>query len=158
MQNTFMKRSWIRVTLVVIGLAAVAAIVTGQIVRGAADRKLREAILAELQPVALKNCTLKRFGSANDGGYLMCENLIEPLDTGYSYGVGQTTTGDARSRADITFPCTNTTVSILRGQSATAAGLSFTTNASEIAPATGIRVSSTRWKTRLARTAIPAGV
>ena len=53
-----------------------------------AERKLREAILAELQPVALKNCTLKRFGSANDGGYLMCENLIEPLDTGYSYGVG----------------------------------------------------------------------
>jgi hypothetical protein len=52
------------------------------------ERKLREAILAELQPVALKNCTLKRFGSANDGDYLMCENLIEPLDTGYSYGVG----------------------------------------------------------------------
>jgi len=23
-----------------------------------------------------------------NGGYLMCENLIEPLDTGYSYGVG----------------------------------------------------------------------
>jgi hypothetical protein len=31
---------------------------------------------------------LKRFGSANDGGYLMCENLIEPIDTAYSYGVG----------------------------------------------------------------------
>jgi hypothetical protein len=49
---------------------------------------LRAQILAELQPVALKNCTLKRFGSANDGGYLMCENLIEPLDAAYSYGVG----------------------------------------------------------------------
>ncbi len=70
--------------LVVIALAAAAAVVTGEIVRSAAERKLREAILAELQPVALKNCTLKRFGSANDGGYLMCENLIEPLDTGYS--------------------------------------------------------------------------
>ena len=68
--------------LVVIALAAAAAVVTGAIVRSAAERKLREAILAELQPVALKNCTLKRFGSANDGGYLMCENLIEPLDTG----------------------------------------------------------------------------
>jgi hypothetical protein len=32
---------------------------------------------------------LKRFGSANDGGYLMCENLIEPLDAAYSYGVGR---------------------------------------------------------------------
>lgn len=54
----------------------------------AAQRQLRESILAELQPVALKNCTFKRFGSANDGGYLMCENLIEPLDAAYSYGVG----------------------------------------------------------------------
>src|SRR4029077_12371759 len=60
----------------------------GAVVRQAAGRKLREAILAELQPVALKNCTFKRFGSANDGGYLMCENLIEPLEAGYSYGVG----------------------------------------------------------------------
>jgi len=36
----------------------------------------------------LKNCALKRFGSTNDGGYLVCENLIEPLDAAYSYGVG----------------------------------------------------------------------
>jgi hypothetical protein len=73
MQNAIRKQSWIRIT---------------DFVRTAAKRKLRESILAELQPVVLKNCTLKRFGSANDGGYLMCENLIEPLDTGYSYGVG----------------------------------------------------------------------
>ncbi len=60
----------------------------GGFARRAAARRLREAILAELQPVALKNCTLKRFGSPNDGGYLMCENLIEPLNAAYSYGVG----------------------------------------------------------------------
>ena len=88
MQDSFIKRPLIRITFVVIAVAAAAVVVTGEIVRSAAARKLREAILAELQPVALKNCTLKRFGSANDGGYLMCENLIEPLDTGYSYGVG----------------------------------------------------------------------
>jgi hypothetical protein len=88
MQAAFRKQSWIRITLVVIALAAAAVIVTGEIVRSAERRRLREAILAELQPVALKNCTLKRFGSANDGGYLMCENLIEPLDAAYSYGVG----------------------------------------------------------------------
>jgi len=74
--------------VVVIAFAATAAVVIGEVVRSATKRKLREAILAELQPVMLKNCTLKRFGSANDGGYLMCENLVEPLDTGYSYGVG----------------------------------------------------------------------
>src|SRR6476646_3783267 len=83
-----MRRTCIRIALVVIALAAAAALVIGALVHHAAGRKLREAILAELQPVALKNCTLKRFGSANDGGYLMCENLIEPLDAGYSYGVG----------------------------------------------------------------------
>src|SRR5262249_8683471 len=88
MRDAFRKQSWIRITLVVIALAAAAAVVTGEIVRSAAKHKLREAILAELQPVVLKNCTLKRFGSPNDGGYLMCENLIEPLDAAYSYGVG----------------------------------------------------------------------
>jgi hypothetical protein len=84
-----MKRSFIRIAFVIIAIAAAAAVVIGDLARDVAGRKLREAILAELQPVALKNCTLKRFGSAYDGGYLMCENLIEPLDTGYSYGVGR---------------------------------------------------------------------
>ena len=79
----------IRTTLAIIAFAAAAAIVTGDLVHRAAGRKLREAILAELQPVSLKNCTIKRFGSPNDGGYLMCENLIEPLDAAYSYGVGR---------------------------------------------------------------------
>ena len=83
-----MRRHAIRIALVVISFAAAAAIAIGDVVHRAAARRLREAILAELQPVVLKNCTLKRFGSANDGGYLMCENLIEPLDAGYSYGVG----------------------------------------------------------------------
>jgi hypothetical protein len=84
-----MKRPWIRITFVIVALAAATAIVIGDVERRAAGRKLRKAILAELQPIALKNCTLKRFGSANDGGYLMCENLIEPLDSAYSYGVGR---------------------------------------------------------------------
>jgi hypothetical protein len=48
----------------------------------------RAALLADLQPVALSNCTLKRYGSAHDGGYLLCENLIAGLATAYSYGVG----------------------------------------------------------------------
>jgi len=58
MRDAFRKQSWIRITLVVIALAAAAAVVTGEIVRSAAKHKLREAILAELQPVVLKNCTL----------------------------------------------------------------------------------------------------
>ena len=41
------------------------------------ERQIRQALLEELRPVSLKNCTLKRFGSTYDGGYLMCENLID---------------------------------------------------------------------------------
>ena len=74
--------------MVIIAFAAAAAVLVSARVHDAAGRELRETILAELQPVALKNCTLKRFGSANDGGYLMCQNLIEPIDAAYSYGIG----------------------------------------------------------------------
>lgn len=50
-------------------------------------RRIREALLSELRPVALKNCTIERFGSANDGGYLMCGNLITGVASAYSYGI-----------------------------------------------------------------------
>jgi hypothetical protein len=50
--------------------------------------QLRRAILSELQPVALQNCSLERFGSANDGGYVMCANLLDRIDAAYSYGIG----------------------------------------------------------------------
>ena len=56
--------------------------------RAARERQMRQALLHELRPVALQNCALARVGSPNDGGYLMCENLIESLEAGYSYGVG----------------------------------------------------------------------
>ena len=56
--------------------------------RAARERRLRQELLDELRPVALQNCTLARVGSANDGGYLMCGNLIENLGAAYSYGVG----------------------------------------------------------------------
>ena len=88
MQQALIKRPFIRITFVIIALGAATAVVITGLARRAAGRKLREAILAELQPVVLKNCTFARFGSANDGGYLMCEDLIEPLDAAYSYGVG----------------------------------------------------------------------
>jgi hypothetical protein len=50
-------------------------------------RPIREALLAELQPVALSNCDLKRYGSANDGGYLACANLLSGVQSAYSYGI-----------------------------------------------------------------------
>jgi hypothetical protein len=51
-------------------------------------RQLRVQLLKELRPVTLENCTLKRVGSANDGGYLMCGNLLENVQAAYSYGIG----------------------------------------------------------------------
>jgi hypothetical protein len=46
-----------------------------------------QALASELQPVTLKNCTLRRYGSANDGGYLMCGNLTDSAVAAYSYGI-----------------------------------------------------------------------
>ena len=47
----------------------------------------RQAYFQMLQPVALSNCELQRFGEPNDGGYLMCGNLLGNVQAGYSYGI-----------------------------------------------------------------------
>jgi hypothetical protein len=51
-------------------------------------RQIREALYAAFTPVQLTNCTLQRFGETNDGGYLMCGNLLSAAQSGYSYGIG----------------------------------------------------------------------
>jgi Methyltransferase FkbM domain len=51
------------------------------------DREQRRGLFEMLQPVALANCQLERFGEANDGGYLMCGNLLGDVQSGYSYGI-----------------------------------------------------------------------
>ena len=48
----------------------------------------RRVLFETLQPVALSNCDLKRFGEAHDGGYLMCSNLLSSVQSAYSYGIG----------------------------------------------------------------------
>jgi hypothetical protein len=50
-------------------------------------RRLREALYAAFAPVTITNCQLERFGSANDGGYLMCGNLFGAASAAYSYGI-----------------------------------------------------------------------
>lgn len=52
------------------------------------ERQIPEALLEELRPVSLRNCTLARFWSTYDGGYLLCENLADDVGAAYSYGVG----------------------------------------------------------------------
>jgi hypothetical protein len=51
-------------------------------------RQIRQQLLMELRPVTLKNCTIRRFGGTNDGGYLMCDNLLGNVQAAYSYGIG----------------------------------------------------------------------
>lgn len=50
--------------------------------------KRRQLLLAELKPVTLENCQLARFGGVNDGGYVMCMNLLDGIQSAYSYGIG----------------------------------------------------------------------
>jgi hypothetical protein len=47
----------------------------------------RDRLFAGLQPVKLRNCELVRFGEANDGGYLVCGNLLTEVGAAYSYGI-----------------------------------------------------------------------
>ena len=51
------------------------------------EGEIRRTLLEELQPVSLANCDLRRYGEPHDGGYLLCENLLESVTAGYSYGI-----------------------------------------------------------------------
>jgi hypothetical protein len=47
----------------------------------------RTALFAEIQPVRITNCDMRRFGEPNDGGYALCANLLGDVKAGYSYGI-----------------------------------------------------------------------
>ena len=49
--------------------------------------QVRKALFAEIQPVHVTNCELRRFGEPHDGGYPLCENLLGRVKSGYSYGI-----------------------------------------------------------------------
>lgn len=53
----------------------------------AREARLRRSLFEMVQPVALTNCQLERFGETHDGGYLMCANLLGRVQSGYSYGI-----------------------------------------------------------------------
>lgn len=73
----------------------------------------RKALFEMLRPVALENCRLERFGESHDGGYLMCADLLDAVQSGYSYGInGYDKWGcDISRRADVRihqYDCFNT--------------------------------------------------
>jgi len=74
-----------RVAAAAAALAVVAA--GGCYIHEPRTPRVRQALFDELQPVMLKNCTLRRYGGPADGGYLMCENLVQGVQSAYSYGI-----------------------------------------------------------------------
>lgn len=88
-QRTSGPRSVVLWTAIAIFTAVVAAAaVSPRLYPKPTARQIRQQLAAELQPVALKNCTLERVGGPNDGGYLMCGNLLGDVRSAYSYGIG----------------------------------------------------------------------
>ena len=51
------------------------------------NSEVRRHLFAELRPVALVKCELERLGEAQDGGYLVCGNLLHGVKAAYSYGI-----------------------------------------------------------------------
>jgi hypothetical protein len=116
------RRLWFRIALLVVLVTGV--LVVRNQVKVNRNRALsaeqaalivsnRQALFDLLQPVALANCKLERFGEANDGGYLLCANLLDGVQAGYSYGIsGYDKWGcDVSTRFNVTlhqYDCFNT--------------------------------------------------
>jgi hypothetical protein len=101
--STTRRRLW-RAAVAIVLLAVAGAVVRNQVrvhqnrqarVAAAAVREnraslegpWRQILFEMLQPVAVTNCDLERFGEAHDGGYLMCANLLRDVRSAYSYGI-----------------------------------------------------------------------
>jgi hypothetical protein len=108
---------------VVVGLiAALCVILAAPKLRPKARpaHEIRQELLAELWPLPLKNCTLERVGKHNDGGYLVCGNLLGNVRSAYSYGIaGEDSWGcDVSRRLDVVvhqYDCFDPTRSVCEG-------------------------------------------
>jgi hypothetical protein len=72
------KVIWV-VSLVI--AVAILVLVFQKITHYIEKRDIRQSLFSELEPVKLSNCIMKRFGAPNDGGYLMCENLLDRVQS-----------------------------------------------------------------------------
>jgi hypothetical protein len=79
------------------------------------SKQIRQALYDAIEPVAVTNCELKRFGDANDGGYLLCGNFLSGTEVAYSYGINGTDNWGCEISKALAVPvhqydCFNTTV------------------------------------------------
>ena len=77
------------VAIILVGVAVIVANIPSvvDVAREAIKGHCRHMLFAELQPARLANCSLARFGSANDGSYALCDNLLSSVASAYSYGI-----------------------------------------------------------------------
>jgi hypothetical protein len=115
-----LRRSWLVTAAILVVAAGIGRTAGTWIARyrfmsaKTATVEQRRQLFEMLQPVALANCSLERFGEPHDGGYLMCGNLLGEVGVGYSYGIsGYDQWGcDISTRFGITvhqFDCFDTT-------------------------------------------------
>lgn len=71
-------------------LALIAAAAATLMWQHSRARQTRELLYEALAPVALANCEMERYGDRNDGGYLLCRNLLSDVRAAYSYGINAT--------------------------------------------------------------------
>jgi len=91
------RKSWFVAAAVVVAIVTASLVIRNQVkvYRGRQARadeasvrqSQRQSLFDALQPVALTNCQVERFGETHDGGYLMCANLLAGVQAGYSYGI-----------------------------------------------------------------------
>ena len=83
------KLALVAVLIVLIGVLLAQRSGTASVAKEmrAGDPRIRQELFALVQPVALKNCTLERYGEDHDGGYLVCGNLLKDVQAAYSYGI-----------------------------------------------------------------------
>jgi hypothetical protein len=83
---TFSSQWWLEGVCLAVAVQAVGCVPSGPppVVPAV---EARRALFAELRPSTLANCSLKRYGVLHDGGYLMCENLMDGAQAAYSYGI-----------------------------------------------------------------------
>src|SRR2546430_15759103 len=78
---------WILVALVLMTAAALVIVNRPLLGPKPTAHQIREQLLTELRPVVLSNCTLRRFGSANYGGYFVWGEPLRNVQSADLYGV-----------------------------------------------------------------------
>src|SRR5262245_38392349 len=73
--------------MIFLSVIAVFIAILAVVIPDALDYRTRLRLFAELQPVQLKNCEMKRYGLGRDEGYLLCDNLLKTIRVVYSYGI-----------------------------------------------------------------------